>query len=57
MTRQSYESFDTPEHQELVTHAHSLIARIASKPGATKLLKGAIAALETYASYKGNRRR
>lgn len=45
------------EHQELVKRCHSLVAKIANQPGAIKNLKGILPMLETYAAYKGNRRR
>lgn len=43
------------ERQQLVKQCHSLIAAIASRPGATKLLKGIVPVLEQYAQYKSNR--
>lgn len=49
--------FDSPEHQALVSEAHALIAAIAKRPGATKLLRGIIPMLQIYAAYKANRKR
>lgn len=43
------------ERQQLIKQAHSLVAAIASRPGATKLLKGIMPTLEMYAGYKANR--
>ena len=43
------------ERQQLIKQAHSLVAAIASRPGATKLLKGIMPTLEMYAGYKSNR--
>lgn len=43
------------ERQQLVKQAHCLVAAIASRPGAIKLLRGVIPTLEIYASYKANR--
>lgn len=44
------------ERQELIKQAHSLIAKIASRPGSLKLLKIVVPILEQYADYKRNRR-
>jgi len=44
------------ERQQLIKQCHSLIAAIASRPGATKLY-GIMPTLEQYAAYKQNRRR
>lgn len=43
------------ERQQLTKHAHSLVAAIAIRPGATKLLKGIMPMLEQFAAYKQNR--
>jgi hypothetical protein len=43
------------ERQQLVKQAHCLVAAIASRPGAIKLLRGVIPMLEIYAGYKANR--
>lgn len=43
------------ERQQLIKQAHSLVAALASRPGATKLLKGVMPTLELYAGYKSNR--
>lgn len=45
------------EREQLIKQAHCLIAAIASRPGAIKLLRGILPMLETYASYKANRAR
>lgn len=45
------------ERQQLIKHAHCLIAVIASRPGAIKLLRGVIPMLEIYAGYKSNQAR
>lgn len=42
------------ERQQLIKQAHSLVAAIASRPGATKLLRGIMPTLELYAGYKSN---
>lgn len=43
------------EREQLVKQAHCLVAAIASRPGAIKLLRGVIPTLELYANYKRNR--
>ncbi len=43
------------ERQQLIKEAHSLVAAIASRPGATKLLRGILPVLQQYASYKQGR--
>lgn len=52
------------ERQQLIKQAQALVAAmlakrsafgIASRPGATKLLKGVMPTLEMYAGYKANR--
>ena len=48
---QHYQAQDS-EHQHLVARCHTLVAAIASRPGATKLLKGIVPTLEMYAGYK-----
>lgn len=45
------------ERQQLIKQAHCLVAAIASRPGAIKLLRGVIPMLEIYAGYKANRAR
>jgi hypothetical protein len=45
------------ERQQLIKQCHCLVAVIASRPGAIKLLRGVIPMLETYAGYKRNRAR
>jgi len=54
---QSHQSYAAEvERQELIKECHCLIA-ITSRPGATKLLRGAIPMLEVFAAYKQNRAR
>jgi len=43
------------ERQQLIKQCHCLIAVIASRPGAIKLLRGVIPMLEIYAAHKANR--
>ncbi len=43
------------ERQQLTKRAHCLVAQIATRPGATKLLKGIVPVLEQYAQYKAKR--
>lgn len=43
------------QRQELTAKCHALIAAIASRPGALKLLKGVLPTLQMYAQYKANR--
>jgi hypothetical protein len=43
------------ERQKLVKQAHCLVAVIASRLGAIKLLRGVVPMLEIYADYKANR--
>ena len=45
------------ERQQLIKQCHCLIAAIASRPGAIKLLRGVIPILEIYAGYKASRAR
>lgn len=45
------------DRQQLIKQAHALVAAIASRPGATKLLKGIMPTLQLYAGYKSNRAR
>ena len=40
------------ERQQLTKRAHCLVAQIATRPGAVKLLKGIIPLLQIYANYK-----
>lgn len=44
------------ERQQLIKQAHSLVAAIASRPGATKLLRAVVPMLQMYAAYKTTRR-
>lgn len=50
---------ETPEleRQQLIEQCHRLITAIASRPGSTKLLRGALKSLEIYAAYKTGRKR
>lgn len=51
---------DEPTHDERLTllrDCHELVEQIARRPGSAKLLTGAKAALELYASYKATRQR
>lgn len=43
------------ERQQLIKQCHCLVAVIASRPGAIKLLRGILPMLEIYAGYKANR--
>ncbi len=42
------------ERQSLIKQCHCLIAAIANRPGSTKLLRGVLPTLETFAGYKAN---
>lgn len=45
------------ERQQLIKHCHSLIAEIANRPGAVKLLRGIVPTLERFARYKASSKR
>ncbi|MBA2748905.1 MAG: hypothetical protein H0U45_09245 [Tatlockia sp.] len=42
------------ERQQLIRQCHSLVAAIANRPGSTKLLRGIVPTIETFAGYKAN---